>query len=195
MSNQGNNKIGQNHPNNPFSAAGRAAGQSQSQLNQQGLTGQGHPAASPSQSGNGQVSQGSRSGGARNQNIGQLAQSIGSLELSNQEDLYVFCEAVRAVENYLAVSIKLAEGQLKAAARAQARQAKGGWMTPAQAAKLALTLKMVGRDLNKSADGCVEAAAGAAKAWNRFNALLGELESDGGGFRRPGGRRGGFEVV
>jgi hypothetical protein len=70
-------------------------------------------------------------------------------------------------------------------------------MTPAQAAKLALTLKMIGRDLNKSADGCVEAATGAVKAWRRMETMLDELENSGSGsgFRRPGGRRGGFDVV
>lgn len=195
-----NSKIGQNHPGNPFSAAGRANGRTQSQLNNQGLTGQGHPAAGPGPQRNGQVNGGARpsGGGARNQNIAQLAQSIGSMELANQEDLFAFCEAIRAVENYLAVSIKLAEGQLKAAARQQARQAKDGWMTPAQLGKLTLTLKLVGRDLNQSAEGCVKAATGAVKAWRRFETLLDELEnsgSNGGGFRRPGGRSGGFGLV
>lgn len=198
MSSKGNSsKIGQNHPNNVFSAAGRANGQTQQQLNNRGLTGQGHPAASPSQSRNGQVNRPAQSGGTRNQNIAQLAQSIGSMELANQEDLYAFCEAIRAVQNYFAVSVKLAEGQLKAAARQQARQAKGGWMTPAQVAKTAMTLRGVSRDLNQIADSCVAGAAGAIKAWRRFETLLDDLENSGSGsgFHRPGGRRGGFNVV
>lgn len=190
-------KIGTNHPGNPFGPAGRAAGKSQSDLNKLGLQGNGHPASGSGQPRNEQVSRPSRSGGARNQNIGQLAQSIGSMELSNQDDLYQFCEAYRAILNYLAVSAKLAEGQLKAAARAQARQAKGGWMTPAQALKLAGTMRRTGKDIDQIANSCVEGAAGAVKAWRRFETLLDEIENDGPGknFRRPGGRRGGFEVV
>lgn len=189
-------RIGQNHPGNPFSAAGRSAGKTEQELRDLGLDANGHPAASRPR--NGHASGPARPGGVRGQNIGKLAQSIGELELSNQEDLYAFCEAVRGIQNYLAVSIKLAEGQLKARARQQARQAKDGWMTPAQAVKLATTLKMVGRDLSKSADGCVSAATGAVKAWRRFETLLDELENSGssGGFRRPGSsRRGGFNVV
>jgi hypothetical protein len=118
------------------------------------------------------------------------------MELSNQDDLYAFCEAYRGILNYLAVSAKLAEGQLKAAARAQARQAKDGWMTPAQLGKLALALRGMGKDLNQIANNCVGGAAGAVKAWRRFETLLDELESSGNsGFRRPGGRNRGFEVV
>lgn len=190
-------KIGQNDVDNPFSAAGRAHGKSPEELRRQGLTGQGHPAASSGQTRNGQANGVSRPGGVRGQNIAQLAQSIGSMELANQEDLYAFCEAVRAVLNYFAVSVKLAEGQLKAAARQQARQAKGGWMTPAQALKLANTMRRTGKDLDQIAHSCVEGAAGAVKAWRRFETLLDELENgdSGGKFRRPGGRRGGFEVV
>lgn len=190
-------KIGQNDVDNPFSAAGRAHGKSPEELRNQGLTGQGHPAASPGQSRNGQASGVSRPGGVRNQNIAQLAQSIGSMELANQDDLYAFCEAIRQVLNYFAVSIKLAEGQLKAGARQQAKQAKDGWMTPVQIGKLQLALRRVGKDLNQSADACVEGAAGAVKAWRRFETLLDELENGDSGskFRRPGGRSGGFSVV
>lgn len=194
------NKIGQNHPDNPFSAAGRSHGKSDQELRDLGLDANGHPAA-PNRPKNGQVNGGgraSRPGGDRGQNIGQLAQSIGSMELANQEDLYAFCEAYRAILNYLAVSAKLAEGQLKAAARQQARQAKGGWMTPAQLGKMALTLRSVGKDISQIANSCVSGAAGAVKAWRRVETLLDELENDGsrGGFRRPGGGRSrGFEVV
>lgn len=191
-------KIGTNDPGNPFGPAGRAAGQSQTNLNGRGLDGQGNPAPGPGQPRNEQVNgsrQPSRPGGSRSQNIGQLAQSIGSMELSNQDDLYAFCEAVRAILNYLAVSTKLAEGQLKAAARAQARQAKDGWMTPAQVAKLALVLRGVGKDLNRTAESCVDGAVSSVKAWRRFETLFDELQSDTGGPRRPGGRRSGFQVV
>ena len=191
-------KIGTSDPGNPFGPAGRAAGQSQSDLNARGLDGQGNPAPGPSRPANGQANgtrQPSRPGGTRNQSIGQLAQSIGSMELSNQDDLYQFCEAYRAILNYLAVSAKLAEGQLKAAARAQARQAKGSWMTPAQALKLASTMRRVGKDIDQMANSCVEGAAGAVKAWRRFETLLDDLENDNGGPRRPGGRRNGFQIV
>lgn len=190
---KGNSNIGRNSTANPFSPAGRANGKSQSTLSNQGMTGQGHPAASSGQPRNRQAG----GGGDRNQNIGQLAQSVGSMELANQDDLYAFCEAVRTILNYLAVSTKLAEGQLKAAARQQARQAKNGWMTPVQIGKLALALRKVGKDLNTTAGSCVEGAAGAVKAWRRFETLLDELENDDSGLRRPGrpGRRGGFEVV
>ncbi len=192
-----NSKIGQNHAQNPFSAAGRASGKSAQELRDLGLDSNGHPAAGPGRAMNGQVSNGARPGGVRGQNIGQLAQSIGSLELSNQDDLYAFCEAFRAILNYLAVSAKLAEGQLKAAARQQARQAKGGWMSPAQIGKLTLTLRRTGRDIDQIANSCVEGAAGAVKAWRRFETLLDDLENSDSSskFRRPGGRRGGFNVV
>lgn len=186
--------IGTNHPGNPFSAAGRAQGKTPEELRKQGLNGQGHPV--PSQPANGQASGPSRPGGTRNQSIAQLAQSIGSMELSNQDDLYAFCEAYRSILNYLAVSAKLAEGQLKAAARAQAKQSHDGWMSPIQRGKLGLALKLMGRDISGMANSCVTAAAGAVKAWRRFETVLLELEDDGGRkVRRPGGRSSGFSVV
>jgi hypothetical protein len=201
--------IGTNSPDNPFSAQGRAAGKSAADLAAGGIDAFGHPAPSssirqpgPGQPANGQANgvgqRPSRPAGTRGQNIAQLANSIGSLELSNQDDLHAFCEAYRAVLNYLAVSAKMAEGQLKAAARAQARQTNDGWMGPMQAAKLATTLRRVGKDLDKLANSCVSGAADAVKAWRRFETLLDELENSGGrGFNRPGGgrRNGGFSVV
>jgi hypothetical protein len=189
-------RIGQNHPDNPFSARGRVNGQSDEQLRSRGLDSQGHPAPAEDKVGKSSRSNGfSRPGGTRGQNIAQLAQSIGSMELGNQDDLHAFCEAYRAILNYLAVSAKMAEGQLKASARANARQAKDGWMGPMQAAKLASTLRQVGKDLDHIANSCVGGAASAVKAWRRFEALLDELENDNGRPNRPGGRRGGFSVV
>ncbi|MER7487958.1 hypothetical protein ABTY20_19030 [Streptomyces sp. NPDC126497] len=186
-------RIGENHPDNVFSARGRVNGQSDAQLRSRGLDSQGHPApAEKTSKSAGQ--QPSRPGGSRGQGIAQLAQSIGSMELSNQDDLHAFCEAYRTLLNYLAVSAKMAEGQLKAAARAQARQAKDGWMTPGQMVKTAATLKLVGRDLDHLASSCVAGAADVVKAWRRFEGLLDELESDRT-VNRPGGRRGGFSVV
>lgn len=181
----------------PFTAAGRAAGKSAEELRREGLDALGHPLASEPTNGrvNG-TSRPSRPGGTRGQNIAQLAQSIGDMELSNQDDLHAFCEAYRAILNYLAVSAHLAEGQLKASARAQARQAKTGWMTPAQALKLGNTLRRVGKDLTSLANNCVAGAADAVKAWRRFETLLDELENERKGVSRPnGGRRGGFTVV
>lgn len=188
-------RIGENHPDNPHSAAGRANGKTPEQLRREGLDGFGHPLASErGRPSNGAGQRASRPSGQRGQNIAQLAQSIGSMELGNQDDLHAFCEAYRAILNYLAVSAKLAEGQLKAAARANARQAKDGWMTPAQMAKMALTLRQVGKDLDHLANSCVGGAASAVKAWRRFETLLDELESERK-VTRPGGRRGGFTVV
>ncbi|MGY5634174.1 hypothetical protein ACW7N6_38180 [Streptomyces sp. UC1A3] len=186
-------RIGENHPDNPFSARGRVKGQTNGQLRDRGLDSQGNPvtAVQPDKP----AGQGpSRPGGSRGQNIAQLAQSIGSMELSNQDDLHEFCEAYRAILNYLAVSAKMAEGQLKASARATARQAKDGWMTPSQMAKMALTLRQVGRDIDHMANSCIAGAAGAVKAWRRFETLLDELESDRK-LNRPGSRRSGFTVV
>lgn len=186
-------RIGENRPDNPFSAKGRVNGQSDGQLRSRGLDSQGHPA--PAEKTNKSAGQQpSRPGGSRGQGIAQLAQSIGSMELGNQDDLHAFCEAYRAILNYLAVSAKMAEGQLKAAARANARQAKDGWMTPMQAAKLANTLRQVGKDLDHLANSCVSGAADAVKAWRRFEGLLDELEN-GRQVTRPGSRRGGFSVV
>lgn len=184
-------------PPSPFTAAGRAHGKSNEDLRKQGLDGLGHPL--PSQPTNGPVNGRSaphRPSGQRNQSIAQLAQSIGSMELSNQDDLYAFCEAYRAILNYLAVSAHLANGQLKASARAQAKQAHTGWMTPAQALKLANTLRQVGKDLERLASACVAGAADAVKAWRRFEGLLDDLEGEKGHkFSRPsGGRRGGFSL-
>lgn len=187
--------IGKNHPTNPFSAAGRAAGQTAQQLNNRGLNGQGHPApAHPSQPSNG-AARPSRPAGQRTQNLSQIIQSIGSSELANQDDLHKFCEDYRALLNFLAVTAKLAEGQLKAAARATARQTKGRMLNPAQAAKLKLTLGLVGRDLDSLANSCVTGATSAVKAWRRVEALLDDLENSGNGGPRPGGGRGGFHVV
>lgn len=192
------NNNGTQPPPSPFTAAGRAHGKSPEELRNQGMDANGHPL--PSQPANGQANgagqRPSRPGGTRNQSIAQLAQSIGSMELSNQDDLHAFCEAYRAILNYLAVSAHLAEGQLKASARAQAKQAQTGWMTPAQALKLGSTLRRVGKDLTSLANNCVAGAADAVKAWRRFETLLDELENERQGIRRPnGGRRGGFTVV
>jgi hypothetical protein len=188
-------RIGQNHPENPFSAAGRANGQTTDQLHKRGLDGQGNPLPSNGSTEKSAGQKGfSRPGGKRGQNLAQLVNSIGSLELANQEDLYAFCEAYRTLLHFLAVSAKLAEGQLKAAARASARQAKDGWMTPAQMAKLALTLRQVGKDLDHMANSCAGGAVSAVKAWRRFEALLDEFENDRK-VSRPGGRRGGFDLV
>lgn len=137
----------------------------------------------------------SRPGGNRNQNIAHHAQSIGDMELSNQNDLHAFLEAYRAILNYLAISAKLAEGQLKTSARAQARNAKDGWMNPAQRAKLALTLRQVGRDIDQMANACVAGATHAVKGWRRFEGLLDEFENGGNGRHRPGGGRDDFRVV
>lgn len=185
--------IGKNHPGNPFSAAGRAAGQTNQQLNNRGLNGQGQPLPSQSANGGGGART-SRPAGARGQNIAHLAASIGDMELSNQDDLYAFCEAYRAILNYLAVSAHLAKGQLTAAARANVRQAKGRMLNPAQAAKTTYTLKMVGKDLEALANSCVAGAASSAKAWRRVETLLDELEHSGNGGSRPGSRTG-FHVV
>lgn len=181
-------------PPSPFSAAGKAHGKSNQELRDLGLDSQGHPLPSEQRPANGAGHKPSRPGGSRGQSIAQLAQSIGSMELSNQDDLHAFCEAYRTLLNYLAVSAKMAEGQLKASARAQARQAKDGWMNPAQVVKLAATLKFIGRDLDHMATSCVAGAADAVKAWRRFETLLDELESERK-VARPGGRRGGFSVV
>ena len=183
-------RVGENHPDNPFSAKGRANGQSNEQLRHRGLDSQGHPLPSEKSAGQGP----SRPGGSRGQSRAQLAPSIGDMELANQDDLHAFTEAYRAILNHLAVNAKLAEGQLKAAARAQAKQSHEGWMNPAQRLKLATTLKLVGRDLDRMANSCVEGAAGAVKAWRRFEATLDDLESERK-VNPPGGRRGGFTVV
>ncbi|MFD8226906.1 hypothetical protein ACFV16_22345 [Streptomyces massasporeus] len=188
-------RIGQNHPDNPFSAAGRANGQTTEQLRKRGLDGQGNPLPSNGSAEKAAGHKPSRPGGPRGQSIAQLASSIGSMELSNQDDLHAFCEAYRAILNYLAVSAKLAEGQLKAAARAQAKQAHEGWMNPMQRASLANTLRLIGKDLDGMANSCVTGAAGAVKAWRRFEGFLDDVDSAGRNARRPGGRRGGFEVV
>jgi hypothetical protein len=186
-------RIGQNHPDNPFSAAGRANGQTTDQLRARGLDGQGNPLPANGSSAKAAGHKPSRPGGQRGQSIAQLAQSIGSMELSNQDDLYAFCEAYRAILNYLAVSANLAEGQLKAAARAQAKQAHEGWMSPMQRASLANTLRLIGKDLNGMANSCMSGATGAVKAWRRFDGFMGELESDS--VHRPRGRGNGFSVV
>lgn len=182
--------IGMNSPDNPFSARGRVNGQSADQLKARGLDSQGHPAPADNTAGQ----RPSRPSGQRNQSIAQLAQSIGSMELANQDDLHAFCEAIRAIMNYLAVSTKLAEGQLKAAARANARQSQGSRWNVAQTAEIARVLRQVGRDLDQVARSSVNGAAAATKAWRRFETLLDSLENDGGG-SRPGGRRGGFQVT
>lgn len=185
--------IGTNSPDNPFSAAGRAAGKSQSDLSNQGMTGQGHPAAPYGQPGNGQVT---RPGGSRGQGIAQLAQSIGDMDLSNQDDLHAFCDAIRKTLNYFAISIELAKGQLRAASRQLAKQSVDGRLTMAQQAELAKALVMMSRDLNAVTRACIAGAASAVKAWRRFDTFLVDLDKgDDRKFNRPGSRRGGFTVV
>jgi hypothetical protein len=182
--------IGSNHPSNPFSATGRAAGKSNQQLNNLGLNGQGHPL--PSQPPKGQVKAPSGPGGSRGQGIAQLAQAIGDLDLSNQHDIHAFCESIRKVQHYFAVSVELAKGQLKAAARAQAKDSADGRLTLTQKLELAKALNSLSRDLNAVTRGCVASATASAKAYRRFESFLVDLNTDA---QRPGGRRGGFEIV
>lgn len=187
----------------PYSAQGRAYGKSQQQLADEGLDAFGHPVngAPMAPSGlwapvNGQMGQYAQPQHSRGQGIAQLAASIGSMELANQEDLCNFMDAYRSILNYLAVTAHLAQGQLKAAARSQAKQSSEGWMTPAQRVKLGICLKQVGKDIVRMADACVDGSTYAVKGWRRFEALLGDLQDDGGKVHRPGGgRRGGFNVV
>lgn len=173
-------------PPSPFTPRGKVYNKSNAQIREMGLDGSGIPAA-PEQNVpvNGRSGP-ARPGGSRGQNIAQLAQSIGDMELANSDDLHAFCDAYRAILYYLAISAKLAEGQLKAAARIQAKNAKDGWMTPAQRIKLADTLRRVGRDIDSMANSCTDAATGAVKAWRRYESLLDELEN-GPTSRRSGG--------
>lgn len=173
----------------------------QSTLTDQGIDAFGHPMAGPSGPYQafgqpmGQYAQPRQRGHSRGQGIAQLASSIGSMELANQEDLCNFMEAYRSLFNYLAVTAHLAQGQLKAAARSQAKQSAEGWMTPAQRIKLGVCLKQVGKDIVRMADACVDGSTYAVKGWRRFEALLNDLQEDGSPARRPGGGRGGFSVV
>lgn len=183
--------IGTNHPSNPFGAAGRAAGKSQSDLNKLGLQGNGQPATSPARPRNGQVNGRAGLGGSRGQNIAQLAQSIGDMELSNETDIHAYCEAVRKVLHYFAVSTELAKGQLKAAARQQAKQATDERLTLSQQASLVKALHDLSRDLAGVTKACVEGAVSATKAWRRFGTFLDNLDAEKGNkFSRPGGRKG-----
>lgn len=187
--------IGKNHPTNPFSAAGRAAGQTNQQLNNRGLNGQGQPLPSqPAHPANGQVNRGAALGGSRGQGIAQLAQSIGDMELSNETDIHAFCEAIRKVLHYFAVSTELAKGQLKAAARQQARQATDSRLTLMQQAELAKALLMLSRDLDGVTKACVAGAVSSTKAWRRFDTFLANLDSEKGNKVNRPGRSGGFRL-
>jgi hypothetical protein len=183
-------------PPSPFSAAGKASGKSAQELRDQGLDPNGHPAASepkPAKSAGGGVS---RPAGSRGQSIAQLAGSIGDMELANQTDLHAYCEAIRKVLNYFAVSNELAKGQLKAASRQLARQSAEGRLTLVQQAELAKALLMLSRDLDGVTRACIAGAASAVKAWRRFDSFLVDLDKGAESkFNRPGGRRGGFTVV
>lgn len=184
---------GQNHPGNPFSPAGRAHGKSDAELRKQGLDPNGIPAASEPQP---RPTAPQRPGGDRGQSIAQLAQSIGDMDLCNQNDLHAFCESVRKVLNYFAVSVELAKGQLRAASRQMAKQQVDGRLTLVQQAELAKALLMLSRDLNGVSKACIAGAASSVKAWRRFDTFLGDLDKDNSSkFNRPGGRRGGFTVV
>jgi hypothetical protein len=188
------NRIGENHPDNPFSAAGRANGKSTDQLRKQGLDGQGNPL--PSQPANRQASVGSRPagpGGSRGQGIAQLAGAIGDMDLCNQNDIHAYCEAVRKVLNYIAIANELAKGQLRAASRAQAKESVEGRLTLQQKIELGKSLASLSRDLNGITQACVSGAASSVKAWRRFDGFIGDLDS---GASRPGkGRRNGFQIV
>lgn len=190
-------RIGENHPDNPHSAAGKAKGKSAEQLRQEGLDGLGHPLASErGTTNNGAGQRSSRPGGTRGQNIAQLAGSIGDMDLANQDDIHAFCDAIRKTLNYFAVSVELAKGQLKAASRHMAKDSVDGRLTLAQRAELAKALVMMSRDLDAVTRACIAGAAGSVKAWRRFDSFLVDLDKDNGSkFNRPGGRRGPFTVV
>jgi hypothetical protein len=190
-------RIGENHPDNPHSAAGRARGKTPEQLRREGLDGFGHPLASERGAASNSAGQGpSRPGGSRNQNVAQLAQAIGDMDLANQDDLHAFCEAIRKTLNYFAVSVELAKGQLKASSRHMAKESADGRLTLTQRAELAKALAMMSRDLDAVTRACIAGAAGAVKAWRRFDSFLVDLDKgEGSKFNRPGGRRGGFTVV
>ena len=185
-------RIGENHPDNPHSAAGRAHGKSTEQLRELGLDANGHPLAS--ERGAGQRV--SRPSNSRGQNVAQLAQAIGDMDLANQDDLHAFCEAIRKTLNYFAVSVELAKGQLKASSRHMAKESADGRLTLTQRAELAKALAMMSRDLDAVTRACIAGAAGAVKAWRRFDSFLVDLDKgEGSKFNRPGGRRGPFTVV
>lgn len=180
-------------PPSPFTAQGRSFGKSAEELRRQGMDAYGHPL--PSQFTNGQVNEGSRSarpGGTRGQGIAQLAQSIGDMDLCNQNDIHAFCESIRKVLNYFAISVELAKGQLRAAARAQAKENADGRLTIQQKLELAKALNSLGRDLNAVSRSCISGAASSVKAWRRFDGFLGELDANAS---RPGKGRGPFGLV
>ena len=184
--------IGTNDPGNPFSAAGRANGKSTDQLRRQGLDGQGNPLPSEPRNGPGPA----RPGGTRGQGIAQLAQSIGDMDLCNQHDIHAFCESIRKVLNYCAISVELAKGQLRAAARAQAKDSADGRLTVTQRLELEKALSSLSRDLNAVSRACIAGAAGSVKAYRRFDSFIGDLDKGSGSkFSRPGGRRHGFQIV
>jgi hypothetical protein len=187
-------RIGENHPDNAWSAAGKAHNKSAEQLRREGLDANGHPL--PSQNGNSAGQRPSRPGGTRGQGIAQLAQSIGDMDLCNQNDIHAFCESIRKVLNYFAISVELAKGQLRAAARAQAKESVDGRMTLAQRAELEKALISLSRDLNAVTRACISGAASSVKAWRRFESALNDLEKGNDSkFNRPGGRRGPFGLV
>ena len=188
-------RIGENHPDNPFSAAGRANGQTQEQLKARGLDGQGNPDAPESKANT--AGQGpSRPNGSRNQNITQLAGSIGDMDLCNQNDIHAFCEAIRKVLNYFAISVELAKGQLKTASRQLAKDQVDGRLTMMQQAELAKALHVLGRDLDGVTRACIAGAASSVKAYRRFDSFVSDLDKGGSSkFNRPGGRRGPFTLV
>lgn len=184
-------KIGQNDPDNPFSPAGRANGQTGEQLRARGLDGQGYPETSKAA---GQKP--SRPGGSRNQGIAQLAGSIGDMDLANQDDLHAFCDAIRKTLNYFAISVEMAKGQLKAASRQVAKESVDGRLTLVQRAELAKALAMMSRDLDAVTRACIAGAVGSVKAWRRFDSFLVDLDKGADSkFTRPGGRRGPFGLV
>lgn len=190
--------IGENHPDNPFSAAGRANGKSTEQLRAQGLQSNGHPLPSEpkNQQASGHSPAPSRPGGSRNQGIAQLAQSIGDMDLCNQHDIHAFCESIRKVMNYFAISVELAKGQLRSSARAQAKDSVDGRLTYTQKLELEKALIDLSRDLGAVTRACVSGAAASVKAYRRFDSFMGDLDKGSGSkFSRPGGRRGGFQIV
>lgn len=184
------------NPFNQNTARGRAFGKTPEQQKAEGIDAFGHP-AQPERNGNvaGQRKS-SGPGGSRGQSLAQLANAVGSIEISNQDDLREFCDAYRGLLHHLAVSAVMAAGQLKAGARAQARQTKNGMMTPGQRLKLEASLKLIGRHLNAVGQDCAAGAGEAVKAWKRMETLLDELEQANEKPNRPGSRgRSGFGII
>lgn len=149
-----------------------------------GPTGLGEPT-----DGHGQNGSGGRKGG---KSMLDKIRQMESGDIADQEGLHAFAEAGRTLCMNIALLTEMTSGQLKADAKAKARDSVDGRMTVAEKLRLSLSLRKIAGKLHRASDNCADAAAAFSASWREMEKFLDEL--DGGREAKPKAK-GGFSIT